>query len=245
MWDETKHPRVPKGNPNGGQFTKGDEFAKAMKKYSSPSETTPSPSTSKHREFTDAKSVDDFFLYDDDRRGILAKKTSAHGVWDKNLTAQQKYSLNDYTSDGYSNINSYLREYDNGEKYSIDFIKAKIKAIDKAIADYYLRGPIITFRSISSEAFSEHLDNIESLIGREYTDKAYMSSSPTLDSTALNKDLLMRIKLPKGKGIGAYINEYNGLKNESEFLIARNSRFLITNAFKKGNIYHLEMELIL
>lgn len=31
-------PRVPKGNPNGGQWTSADQLAAAIKKYSSPSE---------------------------------------------------------------------------------------------------------------------------------------------------------------------------------------------------------------
>ena len=151
--------------------------------------------------------------------------------------------MNDYTGDGYSNINSYLRGYDNGNKYSIDYIKAQIKSIDKAIASYELAAPIITYRSINSDAFCEYLDNIEASIGIEYSDKAFMSTSPTLDSPALNKDLLMTIKLPSGKGIGAYIDGYNGL-GEKEFLLARGSKFRITNAYRKNKNYFVEMELI-
>ena len=33
-----EQPRVPKGNPGGGQWTKADKLATAVKKYSSPSE---------------------------------------------------------------------------------------------------------------------------------------------------------------------------------------------------------------
>ena len=76
-----------------------------------------------------------------------------------------------------------------------------------------------------------------------YTDKAFMSTSPSLDSPALNKDLIMTIYLPSGMGIGAYIDGYNGL-DEIEFLLARNSRFMISKAYKDKNIYRIEMELI-
>ena len=196
------------------------------------------------RELTDAKSVDDFFFYDDEKRGLLAKKNSSYGKWERNLTPHQRYVINDYTTDGYSNINSYLRGYDNGQKYSIDFVKGEISALDKAIADFELREPIVTYRSIGADAFAENLDDISKLIGTEYSDPAFMSTSPTLDSKALNKNLMMIIRLPKGKGIGAYIDQYNGLE-EKEFLLARGSKFKITNAYKKNkNNYYLEMELL-
>ncbi len=197
-----------------------------------------------YNKMTDRKSVNDFFWYDGEERGLLAKIKSSHSKWDRSLTSTQRSVLNDYTSDGYSNINSYLRGYDNKTTYSIDEIKYKISNIDKAIESYFLREPITTYRSINSWAFVEYLDNFETLIGEKYTDRAFMSSSPTLDSPALNKDLLMTINLPKGKGIGAYIDGYNGL-NETEFLIKRDSVFIITNAYKKGDLYYIEMELVI
>lgn len=201
--------------------------------------------TVSHRTFTDKKSVNDFFFYDDERRGLLVKRNSTHGKWEQNLTPRQREVLNNYTADGYSNINSYLRGYDNGNKYSLDFVKSEVAALDKAIADYELREPIVTYRCVNSDAFSEYLDDISKLIGTEYSDPAFMSSSPSLDSTALNKDLTMVIKLPKGKGIGAYINEFNGNDDEIEFLIARGSKYKITNAYKKNkNNYYVEMELM-
>jgi hypothetical protein len=205
--------------------------------------STDEPKVTEHRSLEAKKDVDDFFFYDDERRGLLAKRNSSYGKWERNLTPHQRYVISDYTSDGYSNINSYLRGYDNGEKYSIDYVKGEIVALDKAIADFELREPIITYRSINSDAFWENLNDITSLIGTEYSDPAFMSTSPTKDSGALNKDLLMTIKLPKGKGIGAYIDQYNGLK-EKEFLLARGSRFKITNAHASNGKYYLEMELI-
>ena len=70
-----------------------------------------------------------------------------------------------------------------------------------------------------------------------------MSTTPYLNSPALNKDLTMVIKLPAGKGIGAYIDEYNGL-HETEFLLARDSKFIITKVEKEKGHYTVEMELI-
>ena len=196
-----------------------------------------------HKKFNNKREVDEFFLYDDEKRGLLAKKNSAHGRWEKSLTPHQRYVINDYTSDGYSNINSYLRGYDNGQKYSTDYVKGAIKSLDDAIAAYDVREPFITYRSIDSAAFVEYLDDFSKLEGTEYSDKAFMSTSPDLNSPALNKDVTMTIKVPKGKGVGAYINEYNGL-GETEFLLARDSKFMINKAYFDGKGYYIEMELI-
>lgn len=196
-----------------------------------------------HRIFNNKLEVDEFFFYDDDKRGLLAKRNSLHGKWEKSLSPHQRYVINDYTADGYSNINSYLRGYDNGNKYSVDYVKSHIKALDGAIANYEIREPFITYRSIDSAAFVLYLNDFSRLEGTEYTDKAFMSTSPDLNSPALNKDVLMTIKVPKGKGIGAYINEYNGL-GETEFLLARDSKFKITKAYFDGRDYQIEMELI-
>lgn len=219
------------------------KLERAKRIYDSDYQRNSHNKTVEHKSFEQLKDINDFFLYDDHRRGLLFKRSSLHGVWDHNLTGHQRYVINEYTSDGYSNINSYLRGYDNGVKYSIDYVNGQVKALDKAIADYTLKEPIITYRAINSEALIPFDGNIESLIGTEYTDKAFMSTTPYPNSTALNKDLIMEIKLPAGKGIGAYINEYNGL-GEVEFLLARNSRFLITNVKNEKGFYTVEMELI-
>lgn len=229
-WDESKHPRDDDGKFTDGKGTyrqdslepyKSSYIVKANKEYTV---------------FADRRSVDEFFLYDGDKRGLLAKRNSSHGQWERGLIPYQRYVMNHYTADGYSNINSYLRGYDNGEKFDVKKVQKQVAALDEAIANYRLKSPIVVYRSINSDAFWEHLDNFEDLIGTEYNDKAFMSTSPSLDSTALNKDLLMTIKLPAGDGIGAYINEYNGNGDEIEFLLARNSKFLITSAKKKEKI---------
>ena len=236
MWNEEDHPRE-----DDGTFRLKDGSAKSGSIV--PGRGEAYIEKSRYKEFTDKKSVDDFFLYDDEKRGLLAKKNSSHGQWDRSLTPHQRYILSEYTANGYININSFLRGYDNRNNYNTDYIKKSISAIDNAISTYMLKEPIVTYRAIDSYVFAEYLDDFQSLVGAEYTDKAFMSTSPSLDSPALKKDLMMKIYLPAGKGIGAYIDEYNRM-NEIEFIIARGSRFVINKAFKDKNTYWLEMELI-
>ncbi len=233
-----------------GRFVKKENFdnsiselEKAKRVYDSDYKRNVDNKTADYKSFEQLRDINDFFLYDDNRRGSFFKRSSSHGVWNHNLTGYQKHVISEYTSDGYSNINSYLRGYDNGENYSIDYVKGQIKALDKAIADYILKEPIITYRAINSDALIPFDGNIDSLIGTEYTDKAFMSTTPYPNSPALNKDLIMEIKLPAGKGIGAYINDYNNL-GEVEFLLARDSKFIITNVKEEKGHYTVEMEFV-
>ena len=91
-WDESKHPRVPKGNSSGGEFTKRTGYSSTentVDKIVRLVSTNPftldndvriidkDAIPQNHREFTNAKSVDDFFFYDDEHRGLLAKRNSS------------------------------------------------------------------------------------------------------------------------------------------------------------------------
>lgn len=69
---------------------------------------------------------------------------------------------------------------------------------------------------------------MQSLVGTEYTDPAFMSTSPFRGSTAVNKKCVMEISVPAGKGRGAYVNSLSGFQDEEyEFLLAQNSRFVV------------------
>jgi hypothetical protein len=78
-----------------------------------------------------------------------------------------------------------------------------------------------------------------------------MSTSPLKAGEGLSqfngKEVQFEINVPKGKGRGAYINEFAGSKKdeEYEFLIQKGSTFIIRNV-KKDSLYgtiKFEMEL--
>ena len=58
-----------------------------------------------------------------------------------------------------------------------------------------------------------------------------MSTSPIKTSTAVNKDCIMELFIPSGKGRGAYLNNVSGFQDEEyEFLLARDSKFRVIGA---------------
>lgn len=248
-WKE--QPRAPEGQSNGGQWVK-DKYAEAERIDNSDSpphgyrQNTPydkmlSKRQHVHKQFETKKEIDNFFISDDNGH-CTTKQHISHRRWLSSLTPHQKHVIQDYTIYGYKSINSYLRGLEN-RGLNIDYVKGQVRALDKAIADYSLERPIITYRSIHSEYVLPVSGDISQLIGATYTEQAFMSTSPYPNSPALNKDLLMTIKLPSGNGIGAYISEFNEL-SEVEFLVARNSKFYVTNAYEQKGQYFVEMEFL-
>ena len=171
--------------------------------------------------FTDGKKLNQFF----GGEKFKDRKNSMEGIWKKQLSEDEKDVIRWYCADGYADINQYLRKYGDWEYINKDLVNEAIKDMDSAISKFSLESNISVYRAIEPSAFGGLNADFTKLIGTTYTDKAYMSTSPLLSSTAVNKDLLMQIDVPKGKGIGAYINSISGFKDEEyEFLLARGTK---------------------
>lgn len=198
-----------------------------------------------YKTFSSGKEVNDFFYYDTDEQGTHAKENSAHGKWLESLSIEQKAAINSYSQLEYIPINNYWRKEGDWLSVDVKSVMKMTKAIDEAIGAYELKTPIKVYRAVSPDLFKEHLKNIQELEGEDYSDKAFMSTSPTMESSVLESDFTMEIYVPAGKGVGAYINELSVFENEEyEFLLARDSKFKIIKAEKKNNKYYIKMEMI-
>lgn len=199
----------------------------------------------RYRTFQDGKDVNDFFHYDSEQRGILAMRNSEYGKWKSSLSQQQRIDIAGYCADQYADINSYWRQYGDWQEINAEKVKAQTKSLDEAIASFNLKSDIKTYRAVQPEAFQEYWDNIQDLVGKEYTDPAFMSTSPFKGSDAVNKDCVMELLIPAGKGRGAYINDLSGFKDkEYEFLLARDSKFKIYSVEETEEKLILKMEMI-
>lgn len=177
--------------------------------------------------------------------GLLAKKKSAEGKWVSSLSQAEEKTVSEYTADLYADVNNYLRGH--GEKLGNarqEYVDNSIKNLDSALQKFDNPSDFVTYRAIKPEAFSGV--DLNSLVGKEYTDKAYMSTSPLLNSSAVNKNLLMEIKVPGGQNRGAYINKLAGQykDKEYEYLLPRNSKFKIVGVTEINGKPALQMEMI-
>ena len=121
-----------------------------------------------------------------------------------------------------------------------DFIKRRGASLKQSVLDFELSDDIITYRVIGEDAAADILPN------SHYTDAGYMSTSPTLESSAIKKDkALMIIKVPKGKGRGAYVGQETMVSGEYEFLLNAGSRFAVTDKRKENGRTVITMEMII
>ena len=237
IWDESKHPR-----DEMGRFTDGSSLAQEYK---------PNLEIEKLK----GESIESLKLLAS--RNVLPKKVFSDGQdtnsyfntktqqrWENSLTQSQKDTIYSYTNDGYKDINYFLRYNDNIGQPSKSEVLRQISEIDKALESSVLYENIQVYRAVDSTIFYWNND-VSELEGQFFDDKAYMSSTPTLDSEALTQDTILTITVPKGMGNGAYINNISKYKNqEYEFLIPRNKRFRINKAYKEKDTYKIEMEML-
>lgn len=198
-----------------------------------------------YRAFETGQQTNDFFYYDDEKRGLMARKKSAHGQWTSGLSQEEARAIGQYCADGYYDINNYWRKYGDWQDINAELVKHQTEMLDGVIARYDLKEPIKVYRAIQPEAFESYWDDIQKIVGTEYTDAGFMSTSPIKTSTAVNKDCIMELFIPSGKGRGAYVNNVSGFQDEEyEFLLARDSKFRVIGAEETEDKLILKMEWI-
>ena len=187
------------------------------------------------RRFETGDAVNDFFYYDGDERGIKARQSSQHGIWKSNLSVAEEQAIREYTANGYSNINRYLRRNTGWETIPVDRVEEVSRQIDAAISRFHLKKSITVQRGLddfygSCLVESREWNDIHEIVGMTYCDLGYVSSTALVGNrVATSKPYLLEIDIPAGTGRGAYVNKLAGQYEDSEyeFLIARDSKFEI------------------
>lgn len=198
----------------------------------------------KYKSFSNGDEVNEFF---GGTGGLLERKKSVEQQWLKSLTRDETAYVRSYAADGYDDINKYLRKTGDWEDINKGYAQQAINNIDSAISKFELKENITVYRGIDIDTIGNMFPDAEDftdLIGKQYTDKGYMSSSP-LKSVAKEfaeengrDGVLLKLDIPKGNGKGAYINKLAGQYKdvEYEFLIKRNSKFKIYEIDENGDI---------
>lgn len=189
-----------------------------------------------YKQFDTGDAANDFFYYDGDERGLLAKKRSKHAQWQKSLTEDEDYAIGDYTGGGYWDINSYLRKTGDWENINAEFVKQQIKGLDSAISRYELKDNIRVQRGVMNDVIDKLVEDndvhesLSELIGKKFHESAYSSTTVVQNNgVATAKPTILDIEIPAGTGRGAYVNQLAGQfqDTEHEFLLKRGSTFTI------------------
>jgi hypothetical protein len=219
--------------------TDGWEALKTAKQVASTAKSDIIKETSKpisYKQFDTGDAANDFFYYDGDERGLLAKKRSKHAQWQKSLTKDENYAIGDYTGGGYWDINTYLRKTGDWENINAEFVKQKIKGLDSAISRYELKDNIRVQRGVMNDVIDKLVedndiqDSLSELIGKKFRESAYSSTTVVRNNgVATAKPTVLDIEVPAGTGRGAYVNQLAGQFQDAEyeFLLKRGSTFTI------------------
>lgn len=157
------------------------------------------------------------------------------------LTEEQNEAIKNYTNIDYSTINSALRRDFSPNiihPNRVNDLKKDIKRIDEVINSFENPKSFTTYRAVDGRFYT----NLK--IGDIHSDKAFMSTSPLFNVVEKfgkenGMDTILKIKIPKGKGYGAYINEISEFKDEEyEYLLKRNAKLKITG-FSNKNGYNV------
>ena len=212
----------------------------------------------------DAVKTKDIFLSGGEAK--LRNKTieQASEEWYAKLSEKEKQAVFDYTS-GYNTNASYLRDtldVEGWSKEAIDELKKEyardVKILDGALDKYELDKDIKVYRTVNADFYKSYGISIDDLYsnpkywpetkgaGKLYLDmleghveKGYMSTSFSLDETfRLNTQAhtLFEIDIPAGAK-GAYLGDNSALAAQKEFLLSRNTKLEIKEAFYENIKY--------
>lgn len=169
---------------------------------------------------------DNELIYQDPYENIL--KTKNYLRWEDSLTNKEKSAILSYTSnDYYEDVNGLLRGTKN---FTNDLSrKKKLENIAKTMNDVLSRFETEENYTVYRGTYARYgVENVK--LGEVFVlDKGFSSSSfaesITEDFSGVDGDVLYRIRVPKGKKVGAYIDKYSTFKGEEEFLFKPNTKF--------------------
>ena len=163
-----------------------------------------------------------------DMLGSIAQPNSPFHRWNQTLSDKEYGFIKDYTSDAfYRELNALLRGTTPKKRgYTSDFtleaLKERATVIGAALDRFDLPQEIVTYR-IMDDGFKDKLQ-----VGDIIHDKGYTSTSVGKWSETQPNYTYLKIRVPAGKGRGAWIAPISWVKEEQEFLLNRGTKFRIT-----------------
>lgn len=165
--------------------------------------------------------------------------------FENSISINEAKSIEFYSHTGDRQINNMLRNEIINEN-----MKDDIQNLDNVISRFDIPGDISLYRGSNLDFLYKkfNTNKLGEILGKFYIDKGYTSTSIILDNAFLNKDAVFEIKLPGGKGRGAFISSFSRHFDELEFLLKRNTKFKIVdirewyNPRQKKNVSYIVLE---
>ncbi|MFR1830513.1 ADP-ribosyltransferase [Clostridium butyricum] len=157
-----------------------------------------------------------------------------------------------YTGNMNLEFNRIMRGYTSLYLEDIEEYTYKIDIINSNISKFELKENIVVWRYTDNKVFKTLFENQKIKVGANFVEKGFMST--TLIAKKLEKfafdhkyNTLLKLYLPKGAK-GAYVDFEKGMLDEKEFLLPRDSKFILRKKqykFFQWPTYIYECELML
>lgn len=163
--------------------------------------------------------------------------TSKHGEvkrWKSILTGDHQHAINEYSGLWYLTINGLNRGTKLKSNISpTNYSKARRyeSLIEDALDKYELKQDIVVHRQVSYGMLDEFKKASQSP-DKLFIDHGFFSTTVVKNSFYRDGYIDLVIKVPKGKGRGAYIKELSRYPKENEFLINSHSVFTVDEVKK-------------
>ncbi|MBF4806513.1 MAG: minor capsid protein [Pseudoleptotrichia goodfellowii] len=182
-------------------------------------------------------------IYKDPYKIILEKENYRN--WKILIDEKNKDVIEKYTGDHFSQYNGYLRGL---IKEVDDNTIEEIENLKNILSKYTTDQTFTVYRGTYAR-FGIENNKVGDVV---ILDKGFTSStfavSVTDEFSGTNESVIYRIRIPKGKNVGAYVDEFSHFKGEEEFIFLPETKFRILKISSKEilggkqYIYDLEVE---
>ena len=205
-----------------------ETFYTAVKKIFKPSGKTPEPL------------YPGSFATEEEAEKVLGKphEPGALSDWYDQISSRHKQAIKQYSGFWYSKINGLKRgTMLKTDMDSQDYAETRhcSKLIEEALEKYELKQDIVVHRQVSKDMLPQFQNS------KLFMDSGFFSTTVVKDSVNRHNSIDLVVKVPKGKGRGAYIKYLSDHPFEKEFLINSHSVFNIDSVKKIDGRYRVEL----
>lgn len=174
--------------------------------------------------------------------------------WEERLKLPERTALADYTgkAHGPNKVNGNYNEINEPLRDQVPLnrdIENRVEKIKNAMNKYELGDDLIVYRGCDSKMFGglkDAEDIKKCFLGRVVRDRGFVSTSAVKGKQFTKMRIQLKIKIPRGKGRGAFISPLSHFPKEHEFLLKNNSSFRVTDVYSdpRNNYTWVEMDLL-
>lgn len=163
-------------------------------------------------------------------------------IWHNKLGNDESGAVNAYTGFWFNSINGLLRKT---LKHPLDAktlsqVKRYTHLLEGALDKYVLKKDVVLHRQVGMHMLSEFQQKFVSG-EKTYYDPGFFSTTAIQDSFKRPNTIDLVIKVPAGKGRGAWVKYLSRYPKENEFLINNHSEFTIDNIRQVDGRWQVEL----